>query len=174
MFKNLTYKQKFFLVLVGFVVLFMASYKKTFKRTLVAKNELNLVKQKLATIDNSFNSLYTLKYDIKNLDDLIGGHTQNPEYVQHQILDFVSKTVLKVNVVSLEDTHLFSGNEFLIYSNQIELEGSYESLISILYEIEKKFDNSRVVSTQLYSKKNYKTNKQNLYLKIILQNYGKA
>ncbi|MDO5981439.1 hypothetical protein [Flavivirga spongiicola] len=152
----------------------MASYKKTFKHTLAAKKELNHVKQKLANTDHSFNSLYTLKNDIKVLDKLIGGRSLNPIHVQQKILDFISKTDLIINIVSIEDVHVFADKEFLIYSNQIEIEGTYEALIKLLYETEKNFKDSRVVSSEFYSKKNYRTNKQTLYLKIILQNYEKA
>ncbi len=171
MFKNLTYKRKFFAILVGFLLLFMASYKKTFKHTLNAKKELSLVKEKLSNNENSLNDLYTLKNEISSLNKTIGGQTLNPELVQQKLLDFISKNEYNATIVSIEDVHLFSDSRFLIYSNQIELEGSYHDLVHMLYEIEKHFKNSRVVSTQLYSKKNYRTNTKNLFLKIILQNY---
>ncbi|WP_345075317.1 hypothetical protein [Flavivirga amylovorans] len=141
---------------------------------MAAKKELNLVEQKLANTDKSFNNLYVLKDDIKTLDKLIGGRSLNPINVQQKILDFISKTDLTINIVSIEDVHISRGEEFLIYSNQIELEGTYEALIKLLYETEKNFKDSRVVSTEFYSKKNYRTNKETLFLKIILQNYEKA
>ncbi len=174
MFDKLSYKRKFLGVLIGFAILFLASYKKTFKHTLAAKKELYTIEQKLSSIDHSYNQLYSLKYDINHLDNLIGGHTDKPELVQQQILDFVSNTKLNVNIVSIEDSHLFSDHEFLIYSNQLEFEGAYESLIHILYEIEKNFKNSSVVSCGFHSKTDYATNKQTLFFKIILQNYEKA
>ncbi|MEP1490162.1 MAG: hypothetical protein ABJK28_17215 [Algibacter sp.] len=149
----------------------MASYKKTYKSTLAAKKELNLVKKELSSNEDLLNERYYLKNEIKNLDKTIGGQTLNPEQVQQTLLDFISKHDFNVNIVTIEDVHLFSDREFLIHSNQIELVGSYTDLISTLYEIEKNFKNSRVVSTQLYSKKNYRTNTKTLFLKIILQNY---
>ena len=171
MFKNLTYKQKFFAIVLGFVLLFMASYKKTFKQTLTAKKELSLVKEKLSNNENSLKDLYQLKDDIGSLNKTIGGQTLNPELVQQKLLDFISKNEFEVKIVSIEDVHLFSDSEFLIYSNQIEFEGAYNNLVYTLYEIEKHFKYSRVVSSLLYSKKNYRTNKKHLFLKIILQNY---
>ncbi|WP_346882336.1 hypothetical protein [uncultured Algibacter sp.] len=171
MFKNLTYKQKFFAVIGGFVILFLASYKKTFKHVLSASHELNLVEKKLSNNQNAINELIYLKNEIVNLEKTIGGQTQNPEHIQQELLDFISKNSLGVNIVSIEDVHLFSDNGFLIYTNQIELEGRYSNLVEILYDIEKKVKNSRVVSANIYSKKNYRTKTKTLYLKIILQNY---
>lgn len=174
MFTNLSYKQKFFAIIVGFVLLTMACYKKTYKHMFAARTELKNVEQKLSNTNNSYNELFSLKNEIQILDDLIGGHSVDPEGVQQKILDFISNTKLNVNIISIEDVHLFSDSEFLIYSNQVELEGSYTNLINLLYETEKNFKNSRVVSSKFYSKKKYNTNKQKLFLKIILQNYEKA
>ncbi|AXT18313.1 hypothetical protein D7030_08365 [Flavobacteriaceae bacterium AU392] len=175
MFKNITHKQKFIAILGGFIILFMASYKKTYKHMFLAKKELNQMEQKLSASEYSFDNLYRLKNEISSLDNLIGGGDNlDPKYVQQSIFDFVSKTTLDVNIVSVEDVHLFTDREFLVYSNVIELGGTYENLVSLLYEIEKSFKDSRVISTQLYSKKNYRTKKQNLFLKITLQNYEKA
>ena len=174
MFKNLTYKQKFFAVIGAFILLFMASYKKTYKHTLTAKKELSLVEKKISSDENLLNELYYLKNEIGGLERTIGGQTKNAEHVQQELLDFISKNEFIVNIVSIEDVHLFSDNEFLIYSNQIALEGHYKDLITTLYEIEKNFKNSRVVSTNIYSKKNYRTKSKTLYLKIILQNYENA
>ena len=171
MFKNLSYKKKFFAVLIGFVLLFMASYKKTFKNTFNAKKELGILEEKLSNYKNSLDDLYGLKSDISNLDNAIGGQTMRPEFVQQKLLDFISKNGLDINIVSIDDVHLYSDQEFLIYSNQIELEGTYDDLVSALFEIEKKFKDSRVVSTQLYSKRNYSNNTKSLFLKLILQNY---
>ena len=169
--KNFTYKQKFFAVIIGFILLFMASYKKTYKNTLATKKELSLVKKELSSNENLLNERYYLKNEISSLDKAIGGQTLNPEQVQQTLLDFISKNDFNVNIVAIEDVHLFTDNDFLIYSNQIELEGSYKDLTSTLYRIEKDFTNSRVISTNLYSKKNYRTNTKNLFLQIILQNY---
>ena len=174
MLKNLTYKQKFFAVIVGFILLFMASYKKTYKHTLAAMKELNLVKEKLSNDESSLNLLYYLKNEITNLKKAIGGQTNNSEHVQQELLDFISQNTFDVDIVSIEDVHLFSDNDFLIYSNQIELQGNYRELVKTLYEIEKNFKSSRVISTKMYSKKDYRTKIKTIYLKIILQNYENA
>ena len=173
MFNNLTYKQKFLATLLGFVLLFMASYKKTLKHTLTAKKQLHNVEAKLLDINSSYSDIYALKNEVKVLDNIIGGYTLDPGQVQQKILDFITKKNSDTNVVSIEDVHLYNNKEFLVYTNQIELEGSYDSLIKMLYEIEKKLKDSKVVSSEMYSKKEYRTNTTKLFLKIILQNYEK-
>lgn len=174
MFQNFTYKQKFFGLLLGFVILCMASYKKTYKHIFMAKNELNHVEEKLSVTDDSYNAIYNLKNDITTLDFLIGGQSSQPELVQQGILDFISNNTYPTKIMAIEDVHISYDNGFKIVTNQLEVEGTYEALVHALYAFERDFTDSRIVSTQLHSKKNYRTNTKNLYLKIIFQNYEKA
>lgn len=174
MFNNLTYKTKFIAVIVGFILVVLACYKKTYKHMFAAKKELNTVEQKLVNTDDSYSIVSNLKYDITQLDNLIGGQTKNPQFVQQDILDFISKTNYKVDIVSIEDMHIYEGEEFNVFTNQIEVEGSYEALVKLLHQIETYFKNSRVTNTSFYSRKNYKTKRKQLFLKIILRNYEKA
>ncbi|TBN11960.1 hypothetical protein [Hyunsoonleella pacifica] len=149
----------------------MASYKKTFKHTLHAKRELNTVEKNLSNNENLLFSLAYIKDEISYLNKIIGGQTSNPQLVQQNLLDFISQNEQTIDIVTIEDVHLFSDNDFLIYSNQIVLEGNYKDLIFGLYNIEKRFKDSRVASARFFSKKNYRTNSKKLFLKIILQNY---
>jgi hypothetical protein len=173
MFNNFTYKQKFFGVIIGFLILFLALYKKTFSKVIESRQKLSFIEEKSELLNESNYNIFNTKNEIKNLDDIIGGDNTNPQDVQQKILNFITKKELNNNLVSIEDVHLNSNNEFLIYTNQIMLDSNYESLIKILYDIEKQFIDSRVISAKLFSKKNTRTNKTKIYLKIILQNYEK-
>lgn len=170
MFNNLTHKKKFIAVVGVFLLLALACYKKTFKHTIAAKKELVNIEKKLANTESINSQLLGLKNDIKILDNIIGGHTSNPEKVQRELLHFISD--LDINITTIEDVHVYKDDKFIIYTNQVELEGSYKALINALYLIEKQFKNSTIASVNLYSKKNYKTNKNSLFLKLILQNYA--
>ncbi|MCK8482226.1 hypothetical protein [Psychroserpens algicola] len=171
--KSFTYKQKFFGIVLGFIILLLASYKKTYKHVFEAKAQISLVNDKLQNVDNSYNEIFILKNEISSLDNIIGGHSKNPEQVQQMILDFVSNSEYDVDISSIDDTHLFSDNEFRIYTNTIEIEGTYFDLMTLFYDIEKEFNMSKIVSAKLFSIKNYRTNSKRLYLKLIFQNYEK-
>ncbi|WP_298892440.1 hypothetical protein [uncultured Psychroserpens sp.] len=171
--KSFTYKQKFFGIVLGFVILSLATYKKTYKHVFEAKAQLSLVDDKLKDVDNSNNEVIFLKNEINSLDNIIGGQSKTPEQVQQMILDFVSNSNYDVDISSIEDTHLYSDNEFKIYTNTIEIEGSYFDLMKLFYDIEREFNMSKIISSKLFSIKNYRTNSKRLYLKLIFQNYEK-
>lgn len=159
--------------MIGFVFVFAGAYKRKMSHTLDSRRKLDLVEEKLANTNQSSNVLSSLQGEVKRLDDIIGGNNLKPELVQPNILDFITGQDMETNVVSIEDVHLHSDSEFKIYSNQIVVEGAFNDLVTLLYNIEKQYKESRIVSTKLYSKKNYQTNTTKLYLKIILQNYEK-
>lgn len=139
-----------------------------------AKKQLSQVAQKLNAVDNSHVELASLNQEIKGINNAIGGQTKVPEDVAQELLDFISKTALNIDIVAIEDVHIATSDEFLVYTNQVTLQGDYEILLKLLYRIELKFKNSRIMNSQFYTKKNYRTNKNILYLKIILQNYEKS
>jgi hypothetical protein len=170
---SFTYKQKFFGMVIGFVILLLASYKKTYKHVFEAKSQLSLVNEKLQNGDNSYNEVFFLKNEIKSLDNIIGGQTKNPNEVQEMILDFISESSKDINISSIQDTHILNDSEFRIYTNVLTIEGSYFDLVPMLYNIEQEFMVSKVVSAKFFSIKNYRTNSKRLYLELIFQNYEK-
>lgn len=173
MFKTVPYKRKFIIVVIGFVILLLAAYKKNFKNIFEIRNQINHLDQKLNTVDGSYNQIFFLKNEIAQLNDLIGGQTKAPELVQQLILDFITNTGLKINIHDIKDPHVFSDNEFTVYTNVLDIEGDYNTLLQLLYTIEKDFAASKVVSTEFYTEKNYRYNTKKLFLKLILQNYEK-
>ncbi|MHA7843651.1 MAG: hypothetical protein ACX93I_10050 [Winogradskyella sp.] len=160
-------------IIIGFVILLLAVYKKNFKDIFETRRQLSALENKLSIVDGSYNQVLFLKNEIAQLNNLIGGQTKQPELVQQLLLDFITNTNFDINVHKIEDTHLYNDDEFAIYSNIIEIEGSYNNLLKLLYEIERDFNASKVVSSELYTEKNYRTNSKKLFLKIILQNYEK-
>ncbi|QXP58405.1 hypothetical protein [Olleya sp. HaHaR_3_96] len=171
MFREFTYKQKFFATVLIFVLLFFACYKKTFKHAIETQKELKTVESKLASTNNVNQELFYLNSQLDAIDNAIGSGSNNPEQVQKKLLSFIAKD--KVNIISMEDVHVFKDSQFDIYTNQVVLEGTYEGLINAMYNIEKKFEESRIANANIYIKRDYKLNLEKLYLKLILQNYAK-
>lgn len=173
MFKKYTYKQKFQASIVLFVLLLLAIYKKNFKHVFNLYKELNLVEKQISEAQISNQDLFVLNNQLKDLDALIGGQSNSPDLVQHDALDFITTSLLQVEVVNIEKRHKFQEGEFNIHTNQIEIQGAYKDLITLLYKFENEFNSSRISSVKMYSKRNYKEKKKKIVLKIILQNYEK-
>lgn len=173
MFENLTYKQKFITLVVVVTLLAIAANKRSFKLTKNAYEDYQIKKKELDYVESTPNNIHNLDYEISFLDNLIGNENLEPELVQQEILNFVTNTDYKVQVVNVTEIHEASSNDFNIYTNQLTITGDFESIVSMVYEFEKKFSYSRVVNINFFKKKNFKTRKIQLYAKIIFQNYEK-
>ena len=89
-------------------------------------------------------------------------------------MNFVSNHSKKIEVVRLEEIHEAADNDFVIYTNQLTIEGSMEQLLDVVYAFEKEFTYSRVINVSFFKKKDYATKRLKLYSKIIFQNYEKT
>jgi len=173
MFENLTYKHKFLAIIAISILLGFAAYKRSFKLTLDVFSEYCELNEKLNEINYSSSTIQDLDTEIRFLDNLLGQESMEPVLVQQEILDFVTHKSNAITVFDLAEMHKASDNEFLIYTNQLTIEGNFDELLKMVYEFEKEFPYSRVVNTSFFKKKDFKTRRIKLYAKIIFQNYEK-
>jgi len=173
MFENLTYKQKFLALIVIAILLGYAGYKRSFRLTLDAYNDYTELSEKLKEINSSSSTIQELDTEIRYFDNLLGKENIEPILVQQEILNFVTNNSKSVKVFDLAEVHEASDKKFIIHTNQLTIEGSFEELLKIVYEFEKEFPYSRVVNTSFFKKKDFKTRRIKLYAKIIFQNYEK-
>jgi len=168
------YKQRFFFILFGAVILLLAIYKKNLKQLFAANEQINRIDKDLAKLDNSYDQIYYLNNEIKELNAIIGGQSERPQLVQQYILDFINKSSYNVNIFGIEDTHVVVDEDFKIYTNRIQIEGDFKTLLQLLFYTEKNFLSSKIISAQFFTKKNYTKNTKKLFLELILQNYEKT
>ncbi|MDO6758574.1 hypothetical protein Q4566_00060 [Tamlana sp. 2_MG-2023] len=172
MFTNLTYKQKLCGVGLLAVLLFFTANKRSFKVTKQAYIQSSKLEEKLNYINDSNSNVSDLQNELDLYDRIIGVQGVQPEDVQQSVLDFTTEFI-NVDVFGMEEMHFSESNGFKIITNQLILEGDYNSLIEVIYEFEKKFEFSSIVSVSFQKEKEYLTRKNKLRVKIIFQNYEK-
>ena len=172
MFSQYTYKQKFFGLIIIFVLLLLVANKKSFSITKARFNEVKDIEQKLLFVNNTNQDIMSLTKEIAYLDDIIGKQGIPPDIVQQEMLDFIS-TYNNVKLVTIDEIHYAQSNGFDIFSNRLVLEGTFNSLTTVVYDFEKQFKNSRLVSVNYEKIKNYNHRKDKLQVSIIFQNYEK-
>lgn len=172
MFKEVSYKNKFFAVIILFIVLSITAYKRSFKATFEAVNFYKEAKKNIEKSSNTQEEIGFLKNEMLNLDNIIGKKSRNPEIVQNEILNFLSQQE-KNNLSKIDKLHISNDEYFTIYSNTISLKGSFNELIKTIHAFENNFEYARIASLKLYVVRNRKTYKNELYNQLIFQNYEK-
>ncbi len=173
--KEIDYKVKRNLIIVVFFILFVTLYKKSIKNTFSNINNysnLKRIKNDSVTIKKN---IILLKKEIKNLDRVV---SNNKDYnlVQQNILDYAVNLSDSINIkiISLNNEHIYESNSIIIFSNFLEIEGNYNSILKTIYQFENNFSISKINSIELFTKKLNSSNKKTkLYAKILFQNFKK-
>lgn len=172
LFEKYTYRQKKIAVLAIFLLLCVVSYKRTFSVTLDLLNLRKELTEKKYDAENSGETLKHKQHELFKINNLIGEENVPNERVQHGFLTFVDSSNTPLNVVEVEEVYRFDHPDFVINTNEIVLTGDYRSMVEFLYDFEKNFLLARLVSVKIYIKKNREKKINELFLKVLVQNFS--
>lgn len=172
---NFTYRKKKQLLIVLLVLLVFLSYKRIIKNSF-----RQIVNYNSKTSDNfeeeDINTaIHSLKQKIKKLDDVLGEEDFDQNFIQQDILEFLSVKANnnKIDIVKVDAPHFFYENDYLMVSNTFTIKGNYNALAKTVKEIESEFKKSKLNSVSYYKKKNYSRKKEELYVRLFFQNFKK-
>ena len=169
-FENHTFKMKFFALLIVFLLLSATSYKRSFRTLFETLSEYKDLSQKSKLISEKSNDIAKLNSELSSLDKVIGKKGVSKEKIQQEIISFVSSINIPITIYDLQPVHEHRDGNYIVYTNQLDITGDYNSLLKVSYEFEKNFIFSKVVSLHFYTLKKG-NNPDILHQKIIFQNY---
>jgi hypothetical protein len=173
MFDKYTFKQKNRVLLLIFIVLAFASYKRSFVLSIIANEEIKQQELNLSKVENSEENLQQLFYSISVLDKTIGKTNLKPDRIQQEILNTLARysKTYNVSLESIEETHKYKNVDYSILSNEVILEGRFNNITKMIYDLELNFEFARLINVEFYKKKILSTKKTKLYAKILFQHY---
>jgi len=172
--ENFIKNNKQFLLLVILVLSFYLSISKVILPTYRMYRDYNKLKN--ISTDVSLNTkIKLLSKKISILKKIIRLN-KDDGYFQQEILAFASHQVneLNINIISIKQENEFEINNIKIVSNFLIVQGNYFSLEKLLYIFEKKFNYSKLTNVKFYIKKDYNSQKNKLYAKLLFQNFIKV
>lgn len=170
MFDQYSYKIKFRALIGVSILLACAAYKRSFGPLKEVVRQHSELSGKLAAMGSVAQDKGILEQDMSMLDRLIGKQDAQKEEVQQGIVAFVSKSGNHISFNNLQSIHEFHDEQYIVYTYQLDMTGQYNDLLKMLYDFEKHFDYSKVVSVHFFAEK--KNNiAEKLHLNITFQNY---
>lgn len=171
MFESLTYKQKFVALLIATLALSGAAYKRSFSvlGDLLSENE----KLKQAVVDdlNFQDGLQDLGQDLKMLDGQLGLQNLPKEQILQSYIKVIGQHE-NIEIFNIPEYHQSERENHRTITNFIEITGSLNNLLRLVYRLETEVSLSRIVSLHFYTIK-AKDKSLRLHLKITFQNYEK-
>lgn len=172
MFKQYSYRQKFYFLLLFFVMLSVAAYRRSFSNLILLIGEHNALEQKKDLIASQTPNTQRLQRDIADLESLIGKGVTEKEKIQQEIVNFLVNNSKGVAIFELQPIHQYQQEKYLVHSFQLDITGSYNDLLQLANDYEKHFEFSKIVSMRFYTD-NKNNKKETLHLRLIFQNYEK-
>lgn len=172
---NITpYQKKFLILLGGFLLLIILSYQFSIKRTFAEKTVYKKLKSKTEKIAN-------LDYDLRNLSNLntaldnkLGGESTFKGF-QENLLHEVGQFCHNNKLIFSEFSEPFKGIDggYWVETIILKVQGKYKPLLKLVHHLENSFGGGKLASTQFIKEKNFKTNKEELFLKLYVQKINK-
>lgn len=164
-------------ILIFVLVLFFGNYifKNTFGKTLQLKQEYEeLLELSTTDIDYS-NLLININKQLEELDKLIIDKNFHAGQGQQLLMEHIEnlKSKYKVNITGVPSPHQYQQGNYTVITSVFELEGSFVGLLSLINELETKFNQANLASVQFKLRKNILLNKNELYATVYFQNIKK-
>lgn len=162
-------KQKFRITAAAIAVLIWASYQYSFSRTIDLWKECKRLEQQQALIKAIPEQLPALTGKIEHLEKILGN--SGGEDFSTLILEQVNELCQQNNVrlKEIPEKHIFSGENLIVETLGINLQGSFSDQLRIVSELEKGEAKARLRSLRLQTIINQSTGERKLQSTLFLQ-----
>ena len=162
-------KNKF--LLLGVVILLIASYHLAFKKTFQMRTELKTLESQAELYNNIPHRLSILGQKNIYFDSILTKMDFNDTSIQNNLIRTINLEARKnnVKVMDFNQPHLFQNSTSTEYTYNFNLEGDFTDILKVLHEIELKGNFGDVIHLGFEKKKDYKTLKNHLSVNVLLQ-----
>lgn len=151
------------------VILIWLSYHFSFSKTIDLWKECNRLEQQQAVIENIPEQLPRLTEEIEKLENILGN--SGGEDFSTLILEQIDLLCLKndVRLNEIPEKHLFQGENLVVKTLNIHLQGGFSNQLQIISEMEKGEIKARIRSLRLQAITNQATGERKLESTVYLQ-----
>ncbi|WP_040278305.1 hypothetical protein [Psychroserpens damuponensis] len=167
-------KTKNIYLICSFVLLLIIAYKFSFSNTIEAKNDYNLLAQETSAFDNMPMQLAILKQKEKYYDSLLTIYKLKDNSIQNSLLKTINSyaDAKNIKISNFIEPHQIEQGDSKINTYQFTLEGDYNTIITLIHQLEQNTKFGEVINLNFEKKKNYKTGRFYLEADVLLSSFG--
>lgn len=172
MLKDLTYKKKNQLLVAVAIAVIYFVYSLAIQKTIVAHNEYTAAKSQMELAANAPKAVSQLEKQLHLIDLKIGDQNADQQNTVQALLEVITNYCQKNHVILREfpETTAAKQGELLIETNFFVVEGTFASLINLVYVLEQKEKLGKIASVNYQLKKDLESKEMALTAAIYLQN----
>lgn len=158
----------------GLVVLLVCAFYMSFSQTLASYTEFKTLEEKNKSIKSLTRDLQHWQSLNHQIDQSFGGQDVLSGF-QEALLGSVGLFCEKHNLVFTEYLEPFEGVDggYRVETIVIRVQGDFKSLLKLLHYLQTSFKAGKVSSAEFLKERNFKKNKDELYLKMYVQKVRK-
>ncbi|MBA7543583.1 hypothetical protein ES705_35914 [subsurface metagenome] len=173
MFKNISEKQKFYLLIGTLVVVLFICFQVALKSTFAEIRKNKDLKTMALEAVNIPQQTALLKKQVVDLNNKYFNENIRADDNHEIILEKVSNLASGTNtsVTEYPARHIYQTMNLHVETHSIVLTGRFPDLLKVLYQLEVHERVGRLVSLEYFTETDRKTRRRNLYSRIYIQNY---
>jgi len=171
MMKNISYRQRFIYLLIGGVLICWLVYGLSLSETFRVRKEYKVLATRLDKANTAGASVLFYERELKKIDSLIGADSYVGNYTQEILLNKITRFARKhqVMIVNFPKPHFFFEGKYKVYTYKADVEGTYQKLLRLLYELETENYPGVMKSARFELVKQPGMKKENLILSLYFQ-----
>lgn len=170
----MTLRNKNIVLIVGFIALLFVCYKMAISKTVDLVNESKSLEIQELLFKNTPKELSILKQKQKYYDSLFNKYQLNGSSIQNNLLKTINTSAEenKIKIVSFLEPHIELKNELTIKTYQFVIEGHYNDMLQLVFQLEQKSKFGEIINLHFEKKMNFRTGKSFLEASVLLKSFG--
>ena len=171
----MTYKKKNQLLIAVAILLVLVIYNFAIKKTLQAKSDCSVAEEQITLAANAPAMASQLEKELMLMDAKIGSDSLKGKNSVQELLELITNYCQMNQLVLREfpETTALEQEKLTVETNMFIVEGSFSSLVNLVYILEQKSKLGKVASAHYQLKKDLKSKDMVLTATIYLQNVKK-
>lgn len=168
------YQKKFYILAGGLGLLLILCYQFSISRAVQEYFIYREYKSKSEIIANLSSELKDWSERNRKLDEQLGGQYFNQGF-QESLLHEVGEFCDEYHLTLAEFSEPFEGEDggYFVETILLTIEGKYKPLLQLMHHLETEFRGGRIASAEFLKEENFKTRREELFLKLYVQKIKK-
>jgi len=170
----MTKKNKNILLIFGFIISLVICYQLAISKTFQQKQQYDTLKKQELLFESAPRKLSLLKQKEVYYDSLLTKYQLDGSSIQNNLLKSINTFADNNNlkIIGFIEPHVTIQNELTINTYEFVIEGGFNEINHLVYQLEQKTKFGEIVHLHFEKKKNYRSGKYYLQAKVLLRSFG--
>lgn len=161
------------MLIIGFILALIVCYQLAINKTLEQKEQYSVMSKEALMFKNAPKQLSLLKQKEIYYDSLLTKYQLDGSSIQNNLLKVINRFAVNndIKVISFLEPHLMVENELIIKTYEFVIEGDYNAINKLIYQLEQQTKFGEIVNFHFEKKKNFRTGKYYLQARVLLRSF---